>query len=180
LVAQALRFARFRPHLLIRFPRQSTSSVALEAPQVFGPKVLLMATSRPSRPRAINTRPMRGILFAHRRITTCRQGRPQNQPAKSIGPIGAACDINQVSRAVRAGISCNGRKAMRDGVINGKAGSPGIPPKLSWCGARVHSKVIAGDIVADRLDTPPIRLVIGPKVCQLSRTGIGLAISLPQ
>jgi hypothetical protein len=41
-----------------------TSSVrTLKLFRVLGPKVLLMATSAASRPRAINTRPMRGILL---------------------------------------------------------------------------------------------------------------------
>src|SRR5437870_10692478 len=45
-------------------PSASTSSVTTVKPlRVFGPNVVVIATSAASRPRAINTRPMRGILL---------------------------------------------------------------------------------------------------------------------
>lgn len=59
-----LRFARSRPAALQPVHPSLTSSVrTLKLFRVLGPKVLLMATSAASRPRAINTRPMRGVLL---------------------------------------------------------------------------------------------------------------------
>jgi len=54
----------FRPAALQPDCPSLTSSVqTLKLFRVLGPKVLLMATSAASRPRAINTRPMRGVLL---------------------------------------------------------------------------------------------------------------------
>jgi hypothetical protein len=59
-----LRFARNRPAALQPVHPSLTSSVrTLKLFRVLGPKVLLMAASAASRPRAINTRPIRGVLL---------------------------------------------------------------------------------------------------------------------
>jgi hypothetical protein len=62
--AAALRFAHVCPAAPQPVSPSFTSSVqTLKLFRVLGPKVLLMATSAASRPRAINTRPMRGVLL---------------------------------------------------------------------------------------------------------------------
>src|SRR5271157_4472500 len=54
------RPAAFRP----LHPSLTSSVRTLKLFRVLGPKVLLMAASAASRPRAINTRPIRGIVVA--------------------------------------------------------------------------------------------------------------------
>ena len=47
----------------LRHPSLNSSVHTLKPFSVLGPKVLLIGTSAASRPRAISTRPMRGVLF---------------------------------------------------------------------------------------------------------------------
>jgi hypothetical protein len=56
---------------------------------VFGPKVLDSATSQASRPRAISTRPMRGVLLRASKVYQRSPSQTSNQPAKSIVPQGS-------------------------------------------------------------------------------------------
>jgi len=49
---------------------------------VFGPNVVLIATSAASRPWAMSTRPMRGILLRASNVYHCPPRQASNQPAK--------------------------------------------------------------------------------------------------
>ena len=63
-----------------------TSSVhTLKLVNAAGPKVLLRATSAASRPRAINTLPMRGVLWRASKVCHCPPRNTSNQAEKSIG-----------------------------------------------------------------------------------------------
>src|SRR5258708_13944202 len=64
-----------------------TSSVQTVKPaSVGGPNVLLIATSVASRPRAMSTRPIRGMLFRGSNVCQCPPLEASTQPAKSIAP----------------------------------------------------------------------------------------------
>jgi hypothetical protein len=61
---------------------------------VFGPNVLESATSDASRPRAISTRPMRGVLLRASNVYQRSPSQASNQPAKSIGPHGGGVPMS--------------------------------------------------------------------------------------
>ena len=65
LAAPGARLAPASPSTALQpdCPSLTSSVQTLKLFRVLGPKVLLMATSAASRPRAINTRPMRGVLL---------------------------------------------------------------------------------------------------------------------
>ena len=72
-----------------------TSSVqTLKLASVLGPKVLLSATSAASRPRAISTRPMRGVLLRASKVYQRPSRNTSNQAAKSIGPYGGGMPMS--------------------------------------------------------------------------------------
>ena len=57
----------------------------LEGLGVLGPNVLLIATSAASRPRAISTRPIRGVLWRASKVYQSPSSHTSNQAEKSIG-----------------------------------------------------------------------------------------------
>src|SRR6266851_668618 len=72
-----------------------TSSVhTLKLVNVLGPNVLLIATSEASRPRAINTLPMRGTLLRASKVCQCPPRKASNQAAKSIVPCGGGTPMS--------------------------------------------------------------------------------------
>jgi len=71
-----------------------SSVQTLKPASVFGPKVLVIATSVASRPRAMRTRPMRGTLFRASKVCHCPSRYTSNQAAKSIGPWGGGTPIS--------------------------------------------------------------------------------------
>ena len=67
-----------------RFVAYATSSVhTVKLSSVFGPKVCVIGTSAASRPIAISTRPMRGILLRASKVYQRPPRYASNQPAKS-------------------------------------------------------------------------------------------------
>ena len=63
-----------------------SSATTVKLLSVFGPKVVVIATSAESRPRAISTRPMRGMLLRASKVYHRPPRYTSNQLAKSIGP----------------------------------------------------------------------------------------------
>ena len=83
-LSEICRSANLRPQRA-RYMFAVSSVQTRKLSSVFGPKVMLMATSAASRPWAISTRPMRGALL---RASNVYQRPPiyaSNQPEKSIG-----------------------------------------------------------------------------------------------
>ncbi len=93
----------------------STSSVhTLKLVNVAGPNVLLSATSAASRPRAINTLPIRGVLLRASKVCHCPPRKTSNQAAKSIGSSRRAHRCHRGIRCSSApGCSCSGRRRRR-------------------------------------------------------------------
>ena len=72
-----------------------TSSVqTLKLVKVLGPNVLLIATSAASRPRAISTLPMRGVLLRASKVYQRPSRKASNHAAKSIGPYGGGTPMS--------------------------------------------------------------------------------------
>src|SRR5437879_6101429 len=69
-------------------PARTSSVHTLKLVKVLGPNVLLIATSDASRPRAIKTLPMRGVLLRASKMCQCPPRNASNQAAKSMGPYG--------------------------------------------------------------------------------------------
>jgi hypothetical protein len=76
-------------------PARTSSVHTLKLVSVFGPNVLLMATSEASRPRAINTLPMPYVVARVEGVPAAIEECP-NHAAKSIGPYGGA-DIAEIA-----------------------------------------------------------------------------------
>ena len=73
----------------------ATSSVhTLKLVNVLAPNALLSATSAASRPRAISTLPMRGMLLRASKVCHCPPRYTSNQAAKSIGPYGGGMPMS--------------------------------------------------------------------------------------
>lgn len=66
-------------------PKGTSSVHTLKLVNVAGPNVLLSATSAASRPRAINTLPIRGVLWRASKVCHCPPRKASNQAEKSIG-----------------------------------------------------------------------------------------------
>src|SRR5258708_37508347 len=75
-------------------PARTSSVHTLKLVNVLGPNVLLIATSEASRPRAINTLPMRGVLLRASKMCQCPPRKASNQAAKSIGPYGGGTPMS--------------------------------------------------------------------------------------
>jgi hypothetical protein len=136
----------------------TTSHHTLKDSSVFGPKVLDSATSQASRPRAISTRPMRGVLLRASKVYQRSPSQASNQPRSPSCPRAAACRSRPGSRCSSApGCSCSGTARWPGGRSRGtRPGLPGRPPRPCACGARVHSRsdVLVHE-VADGLHAGP-------------------------
>jgi len=75
-------------------PARTSSVHTLKLFNVLGPNVVLIATSEASRPRAINTLPMRGVLLRASKVCQCPPRKTSNHAAKSIGPYGGGTPMS--------------------------------------------------------------------------------------
>src|SRR5437762_6355093 len=75
-------------------PVRTSSVHTLKLANVLGPNVLLIATSAASRPRAISTLPIRGVLLRASKVYQRPSRKASNQAAKSIGPYGGGIPMS--------------------------------------------------------------------------------------
>src|SRR6185312_17473921 len=156
-----------------------TSSVhTLKLVKVAGPKLLLSATSAASRPRAINTLPMRGVLWRASKVCHCPPRNTSNQAEKSIGASTGGTPGAVARRDVHAATEGHGK--MRE--ITADAG----PVIKSFQRCAGHARVLVAEremsvnVVADCLHTAPSRWRLPKKIPRRLRQPIGFAIPAPE
>ncbi len=159
-----------------------TSSVQTVKPaSVLGPNVLLIATSVASRPRAMSTRPIRGMLFrAIERVPAPSDIglEPGGKIHRTIGRRDA--DIAEIARAVasrnvHAAAECD--RQMRVVAAHAFAFLESLPRRSRRSGILVAEGDVAMDVVADGLDAAGAGGRCAEQVPRDAGQPIGLAVS---
>ena len=158
-----------------------TSSVhTLKLVKVLGPNVLLIATSEASRPRAISTLPIRGVLLRASNVYQRPSRNASNQPRNPSGHTAAARRYRRDSRCSSArGCSCSGRTQPQD--ARNRDRRPSFVERLERgpCHARmlIAEADVPMNVVADRLNAAPPGRRLPEQVPRRFGQPVGFAIA---